>query len=250
MAYHLTRQEAQDAERLGAESSICTLSIRLRPDGFSLASFRPENRIVTDVAFDEGQYQENLKQALREVVPTDEYTSVRVSLPVADAVLVPTECDRQEIRKFLPSSPTDASKKRPVSIPCGDKNLLMAVPADLDAIFRTEYGDRFEWSHPLAVSLGYADTTFMLRIDTSADCWFACLTLRGQLAAAEALPLENDASLLLAVNRLTVIHKAGALKIVCSGERCEQHAAILAAYYPDVSVDPDGADRDILRLSR
>ncbi len=53
---------------------------------------------------------------------------------------------------------------------------------------------------------------------------------------------------MLGINRLTVIHKAGALKIICSGEQCEQHTAALAAYYPDVSVDPDGADRDIIRL--
>jgi hypothetical protein len=255
MGYHLTRRQAQKGveHQTGgvAESSVdkAALSIRLRPDGFSFASGPSTDGAVIDVAFDEGHYPENLKQALREAIPDAGHTSVRVSLPAADAVLVPSEYDREETRNFL-FPDAEALKRKRVSVRCGDKTLMMTVPAELDAFFREEYGERFEWCQPLAVSLDYADTASVLRIDTTADRWFACLTLKGQLAAAESFPLENEASLLLGINRLIVIHKAGALKIVCSGERCEEHVATLATYYPDVSVDPDGADRDIIRLLR
>jgi hypothetical protein len=247
MAYHLIRRQTQEGAELSAAGAV--LSIRLRPDGFSFAAARPEDRTVADLAFDAGHYPENLQQALHETVPEGDYASIRVSLPTARFALIPSVCDRSELPMFLLTE-ADARTEIPVSVRCGDKTLRMAAPADPDAFFRTTYGDRFEWQHPLAVSLGYDDTASVLRIDTTADRWFACLTLRGQLAAAEAFPLENEASLLLGVNRLTVIHKAGALRIVCSGAHCEQHAAALAACYADVSVDPDGADRDLIRLWR
>jgi hypothetical protein len=247
MAYHLIRRQTQEGVEPSAAGAV--LSIRLRPDGFSFAAARPDGRTVADLAFDGGQYPENLQQALRETMPEGDYASIRVSLPTARVALIPATCDRSEVQPFLLTEP-DALQEVPVSIRCGDKTLRMAAPADWDAFFRTTYGDRFEWQHPLAVSLGYDDRGSVLRIDTTADRWSACLTLRGQLTAAEVFPLENEASLLLGINRLAVVHKAGALKIVCSGTHCEQHAATLAACHADVSVDPDGVDRDLIRLLR
>lgn len=242
MAYRLIRTEER-SDTSPAASAV--LSIRLRPDGLSFATART----VGAVAFEGGPYAENLQGALRELAAVEPFDAVRASLPAAEVAPAPAEYCRPELYGFL--WPDAAARGRvPVGIPCGEVALAMTVPADLDALFRAQYGDRFTWWHPLAVSLEYADTGSVLRIDTAEGRWFACLTLKGALAAAESLPLENEASLLLGINRLIVLHKVGALRIVCSGERCDDYAAALATYYPDVSVDPFGADRDLLQLSR
>jgi len=242
MAYRLIRAEER-SDVSPAASAV--LSIRLRPDGFSFATART----VAGVVFADGTYAENLHEALGGLIADEPFDTVRASLPTAEVVPVPAEYCRAELFGFLWPDAT-ARGRVPVGIPCGEAALAMTVPTDLDALFAAEYASRFAWQHPLSVSLGYADTGSVLRIDTAADRWFACLTLKGALAAAESLPLENEASLLLGINRLIVLHKVGTLRIVCSGERCDDYAAALAAYYPDVSIDPLGADRDILRLSR
>ncbi len=149
-------------------------------------------------------------------------------------VLIPEELNRPEYYgRFFSAMGYGDEPQSPVEAwPVGDKVLLLRnVPQGQP--------------HPLAVSLSQPETGGnLLQVDLSGETANYTLHSNGKLLFADILPAVDEASVLLAVNRIVVAHKLGAVRIVCSGEGCQRMQTTLARHFRNVGVHPDGENRN------
>lgn len=222
------------------------LSIQLRPDGLSYARTEDGRLRRDDLSFDPEHFRETLAS---DKWPSGDFSEVKVCVPTDRAVLVPAEADRPEKRGsffeslgFLPEP-----SSRIFASPCGDETmLLVAVCEQVAAPLQERYGETLSFYHPLQVSLSRPiDRPAILRIDSAGGYGSFTLHSAGNLLLADVYPLAGEADLLLCVNRIIVSNKIGPCRIVCSGDRADAAAALLARFSRDVAVDPDEENRNL-----
>jgi hypothetical protein len=232
----------------GSDASVSNrLSIQLRLDGLSYALVRAGQIQVNRLKFNE----EELLEALASDELSTDVDAVWVCVSTRRAVLIPSEWDRPEKRAdylrvlgFLIDQGT-----RIQAFAAGEnRTLLFAVDDAVTEPLEKKYGEKLAFYHPLGVSLVAVEDTVgtTLRVDAVGGIGSFTLTSAGKLLLAEVYPLTSENELLLSVNRTIAAHPIGRLRIVCSGDRAESSAATLAQFYREVTVDPDGENRNLL----
>jgi len=235
------------APRAGKE----ILSIQLRPDGLSFA-YAEENEVKSgtirlpaenpeagfDSIFSSGQW------------PGKSFSEVSVCVPSDCAVLIPEELNLPEkyssIVAALGYAEDPGARLLPLSCP-GGLVLLHAVCNRVITPLSDKYGDNISFLHPLYISLCQPeDKNTTLYIDCAGGYGNFTLKAGGDLLFADVFPLKNEASLLLAVNRIIVANKVGALQIICSGDGCESNHTVFSRHFRNVSVHPQGESRNLL----
>ena len=247
-------QQPVSGENCGLASSPGheILSIRLRPDGLSFACFErgelksgtvpflawiaPENGF--DAAFSSAEW------------PCADFSEVWACIPTDCAALIPRELNLPENhRQFMASLGfPDAPGMQPSACSCpGNMVLLHAVRETVMRSLTDKYGDALALTHPLYVNLCQPEEPgSVLCVDYAGGYGNFTLKKGGKLVFADVFPASNRAALLFAVNRIVTTSEDDSLRIVCSGENAQTHAALLRRHYRNVSVHPHGEDRNLL----
>ncbi|MDR0955309.1 MAG: DUF3822 family protein [Rikenellaceae bacterium] len=232
----------------GSDVSVSNrLSIQLRLDGLSYALVQGGQVQVNHLTF----RMEELPKALAADDLSADFSAVWVCVPTRRTVLIPSEWDRPEKRADylrVLGFPVDQNA-RVLTFAAGEnRTLLFAVDDAVAEPLEEKYGEKLAFYHPLGVSLTTGDDAAgsTLRIDAAGETGSFTLTSARKLLLAEVYPLTSENELLLSVNRTIAAHPIGRLRIVCSGDRAESSAALLAQFYREVTVDPDGENRNLL----
>jgi hypothetical protein len=225
------------------------MSILLRPDGLSFACCRSGQIHSETIRLPEENCQIGFEAVFFDPRwPAEAFAEVWVGVPTECALLIPAEIDCPEQYATLLTSfgwPVDPGA-RILADPIGEKVVLHGVCDDVFLPLSEKFGNRLNFFHPLTVSLLQPEEEGMvLRIDAVGGIGNYTLSRGRELLFADVFPLNNEASLLLTVNRIIVTGKIGVLRIVCSGEHCEDHCALLSRHYRNVSVHPDGENRNL-----
>jgi hypothetical protein len=232
----------------GSDASVSNrLSIQFRLDGLSYALVQGGQVQVNRLTFS----QEELLEALAADNLSTDVDAVWVCVPTRRAVLIPAEWDRPEKRAdYLRALgfPVDQNARIQAFSAGENRTLLFAVDEAVAEPLEEKYGAKVAFYHPLGVSVVAGDEAAgsILRVDTAGETGSFTLTSAGKLLLAEVYPLTSENELLLSVNRTIAAHPIGRLRIVCSGDRAESYAATLARFYREVTVDPDGENRNLL----
>jgi len=227
------------------------LSIQLRPDGLSFA-YTEKGELRSFVVHIPVEKREAGFEYVfsRAEWPAKTFSSVRVCVPTDCAVLVPEDLNDQgqygTLMTALGYADDPGGHIFAQSCP-GGKVLLHAVCETIIRPLTGRYGDALSFYHPLYVSLSQQEEkSTILRIDRAGGYGNFTLTNGGNLLFADVFPLENEADLLLMVNRIIVSNKIGSFRIICSGENSEANVAFLSLHYREVAVHPQGEFRNLL----
>ena len=180
--------------------------------------------------------------------PQREFAEVWLCVPTRAALLIPAELNRPEyyVRFFTALGYADDPETRILAHPAAEGVLLHGVCEAAWGPLAERFGKKLSFFHPLTVSLGEPpENGTTLYVDIAAGTINYTLNRGGKVLFADVLPSDDEASLLLAVSRIIVAGKVGALRIVCSGEGCEAAQAQLSKHYRDVSVHSDGENRNL-----
>ena len=223
------------------------VSILLRRDGLSFAWCKPGEREVRTETIErpQGGFDALFTDSRW---PQEEFAEVWLCVPTECAVLIPAEFDRPEMYgQFLAASGYGHDPAaRVLADPIDDKVLLHGVCEEVMAPLSERFGDRLTVFHPLAVSFRQpVEEGAVLRVDCADGLGCFTLSRGGELRFADVFPIENDAALLLIVNRILAENPADTIRIVCSGERCEAYGALLGSQSHHVATHPDGEWRNL-----
>lgn len=232
------------------------LSIQLRLNGLSFSVARDSTLHLTDIAFTEGGLYDNLSEIFRSTeVLNGDFSTVNVCIPTDKASLIPPALDVSEshARFFAVNGVALSPDEAVISTPCkGEKTLLMVVSRQLLVWLHERFGEKVRYVHPLSVSLNKPDENGrIIRIDTTKELLSVTVHRNAELRYADVFPLENAASVLLCVNRLTEAAEADKTiqtKIICSGTNCKEYATFLRNYYSETETDPNGEYRNLYAI--
>lgn len=226
------------------------LSIRLQPDGLSFAYPDQTGIHSAGIPLRPDHPTDALRQALSAPEwPKADFRAVKVCVPSAKALLIPAEADLPGFREKIASGSDLAAEEEAVilSAPAdADKALLFAVCPKVLTPFRERYGETVSFFHPLLVNLSQPETKeTLLQIDIAGGYASHTLTADSRCLFCDVFPGENPADILFQVNRIIVSNKIGTFRIVCSGEKAHALSESLSNHYRNVSVHPDGENRNL-----
>ena len=227
------------------------LSIQLRPDGLSFASWKEGNIESVHIDIPAEYTADGFDYVFSSPLwPDRAFTSVWISVPTQYAVLIPAELNRADQYALCMNTlgyPEDSHAHILPLICPAERVLLHAVCDSVMRPLSDKYGNTVHFFHPLYVNLAQTgEKETILQVDCAGGYGNITLNSGDELLFADVFPLENEAALLLAVNRIIVANKVGALRIVCSGEDSQRHVELFNHHYRNVTVHPDSEQRNLL----